>query len=696
MVFDWRSYPIKDGMIKGAFFISLVCSLTVLTQFSSAQDQLVDSSWHHLRNSGAPEWTEFADSVHNNFLTVAFNSEPNHTEKTLCLRQYDVKLNWRVLLNGRDLGGLVTDEKDLLAYFRIPPEILRSENTLEISTADKQTDDIKVGAIRLYPSTVSEVLSQAHITIDVIDSDTGEHLPSRITIVNGMGILQSASADSVGPFALRPGYLYTGVGKVRLGLPTGSYTFYATRGFEYGVDSVQVNLKPGDDVNRTLTIRREVSTKGWVSSDTHIHTFTWSRHGDASSADRVLTIAGEGIELPIITDHNLHVDLRPLAIQANLEKYFTLVMGNEVTTRVGHFNVFPVKGKTVIDHNAVNWNQLAKNMRISHPNITILNHARDIHLGFRPFDPSRHLASAGMRLDGWAFPANAMEIMNSGSQQTDQLQLTRDWFGMLNGGHFITAAGSSDSHDVSRFIVGQSRTYIRCNDDDPANIDVAKAIKNFGDGSAMVSFGLLTEIEINDAYGAGELAPASDAVKVSVKVSGPAWARASKVTLFANGKKIGEERIQDQRAAGLKWSGDWNITMPTHDIFLVAVAEGPGKYLPFWPIAKPFQPVSPVWDPSIFGISGAVWLDGDRNHKRNSARDYANTLYARARNDVSALIETLASYNESIAVQAAALLHQKGKNLNGAEIKNALKTASADTQLAFKAVTSELQEAKKD
>lgn len=696
MVFTTYRILKKIAMIKGAFFISLVSSLTVISPRTSAQQQIVDSSWHHLRNSGEPEWSEFSDSAGETSLAVTFSSAVNDSEKALSLRQYDVKLNWRVRLNGRDLGALVADEKDLVAYFRIPPGVLRIDNTLEISTQDKVTDDIKVGDIRIYDAQVDVVLSDAHVDVEIVDGDSGEHLPSRITITNGMGILQTVSVDSVARFAARPGYVYTSTGNLRLGLPAGTYTLYATRGFEYGVDSVRVTLKPGDETGHTLRIKREVSTQGWVSSDTHIHTFTWSRHGDASSADRVLTIAGEGIELPITTDHNLHVDLKPPAIEANVDRYFTLVTGNEVTTRVGHFNVFPIKRKTVIDHNAPNWNALAKNMRVSHPDVIILNHARDIHLGFRPFDPSRHLASAGLRLDGWTFPANAMEIMNSGSQQTDQLQLTRDWFGMLNGGHIITAVGSSDSHDVSRFIVGQARTYIRSNDDDPGNIDVSEAVKNFVDGNAMVSFGLLTEIEVNDAYGPGELAPGSDQFKVSVKVSGPAWARATKVILYANGKAIGEKSIDDRSVGGLKWSGDWNITMPTQDIFLVAVAEGPGIYLPFWPIAKPFQPVSPEWNPSIYGISGAVWLDADRNRKRNTARDYATALYSRSGTDLRALMESLSTYDESVSVQMAALLHQKGRNLSATEITNALKTASPQTQSAFGTVIKELEAAKKN
>ena len=97
----------------------------------------------------------------------------------------------------------------------------------------------------------------------------------------------------------------------------------------------------------------------------------------------------------------------------------------------------------------------------------ILNHPRDLHAGFRPFGPERHLALTGEDLDGWELPANAMEVVNSGAQQTDVMRLVRDWFGLLNRGRVLTPVGSSDSHDVSRYIVGQGRTYIRCKDDRP-------------------------------------------------------------------------------------------------------------------------------------------------------------------------------------------------------------------------------------
>ena len=92
------------------------------------------------------------------------------------------------------------------------------------------------------------------------------------------------------------------------------------------------------------------------------------------------------------------------------------------------------------------------------------------------------------------------------------MQTYRDWFGLLNRGVLMTPVGASDSHDVSRYIVGQARTYIRCNDDQPGEIDVAEAITSFLAGRVLVSCGLLVDITVNDKYGPGDLVQAGDAV----------------------------------------------------------------------------------------------------------------------------------------------------------------------------------------
>ena len=679
------------GMKKSAFLIVPVMWFLIAPP-GFGQVRMLDSGWHHLRNTGAREWSEFPAKAEASKLVLSFSAEHNSSVKTLSLRQYDVKLDWNVRLNNQSLGALVTDEKDLLSYVSIPAGMLKDQNTLEISSSDSQADDIRVGEIGLHDKSPDSLLSEGHISIAILDQETQEPLPARITIVNGRGILQTGSSNDDEPVAIRPGYAYTATGKLHLGLPQGTYTLYAGRGFEYGVDSARIEVTAGSRLEHNFNIKREVATTGWVSSDTHIHTFTWSRHGDATADERAITIAGEGIELPIMTDHNLHVDLKPFAVENQVVRYFTPVTGNEVTTPVGHFNIFPLSGDDqIINPKASDWETLEERLKSEKPRVVILNHARDIHANFRPNDPSKYLASAGLRRDGWGFFPNAMEVINSGSQQTDQQELMRDWFGILNHGHFITPVGSSDSHDVSRFIVGQARTYIRCSDDDPANIDVQEAVQNFLDGSVMVSFGLIAEIEINESYGPGELVPGSDEVKITVKVSGPSWTTAEKVALYANGKKIREEVITNGMAGGEKWTGDWHLTVPPHDIFLVAVAQGPAKPVPYWPIAKPYQPASPEWTPTVLGLTGAVWLDGDRNRKRNSAREYAETLVRESGTDINALIRGLATFDESVSVQAAALLHQNGKNLTGADITKALRNASPETRAAFERVIRDLQ-----
>lgn len=680
-------------MLKGAFFIFAVCMLAI-KDGAYAQLQTLDSAWHHIRNGSTREWSDFPAEAQMNKYVLDFPSGPHDEETTLVLRQYDVKGTWRVVLNGEHLGILHHDEKDLLRYFRVPPGALKANNQLEISSSDAQADDIKVGEVLFDARPLTKILAEAHVDFEIVDEESNERVPSRITIVNGRGILQEVAPAQAAPLAIRPGHVYTGNGEAILGLPAGTYTFYASRGFEYGVDTITAVLTPGGHLQHKFTLRREVSTSGWVSSDTHIHTFTWSRHGDATVAERVLTIAGEGLELPVMTDHNLHVDAKPFAIDQSVDRYFTPVIGNEVTTSVGHFNIFPASGQ-VANHRGKDWKTLSQQLGDKTSRAIILNHARDIHLGFRPFDPSLQIASAGTRLDGWDLPANAMEVINSGSQQTDQMQLTHDWFSMLNGGHIITPVGASDSHDVSRFIVGQARTYIRSDDEDPAGIDVTEAVKNFLEGNVMVSFGLLAEIEINDSYGPGELAPASDEVKIAVTVSGPAWAWAEKVSLYANGKKIRETSIVDKKAAGQKWTGVWNLTVPPHDIYLVAIAEGPGRNLAHWPIARPYQPTSPEWNPRVFGLSGAVWVDGDKNEKRDPAANYAQNLWRQSGGNVATLIQSLAAYDESISVQAAALLHKNRMNLKSPDMVKALRRASPETRSAFQTVIRDLDAANK-
>ncbi len=666
-------------------------AMCLLPTPSFAGPLVIDARLHHLRAGTVREWSDFPAEAEGPSFTATFTARANAGEQTLRLRQQDVKQTWKVLLNGKELGRLVTDENDTEIVLPVPASwLVDGKNTLVIEATGRVGDDIRVGEIVLDDRPIKEVLSDATVEVTVREEvRRGELIPvpCRITVLSARGALATTSTRSIDRLAVRPGVIYTTDGTAKFGLPAGDYTIHAGRGFAYGIDTARVSLKPGDTVRKEFIIRREVPTPGFIACDTHIHTLTHSGHGDSTDIERAITLAGEGVELPISTDHNVQIDSHTVAMKAGVRKYFTPVVGNEVTTSVGHFNVFPLPaGGPVPDFKVKDWKGIAASLGESKtPRAVILNHGRDLHAKFRPFGPERHIALTGESLDGWELPVNAMEVVNSGSQQTDVMRLVHDWFGLLNRGVLLTPVGSSDSHDVNRYVVGQGRTYIRSNSARPGEIDVNEAVKNFVDGRVMVSCGLLAEIVVDGKYGPGDLAPTKGDVVVSVRVLGPTWATADRVELYANGVKVHEAVIKDEGKAGEKWAGKWTLPRPTHDVHLVAVASGPGVDGLFWPIAKPYQPMSPVVRKRVIGLTGAVWIDGDGDSKRSSAHDYAKKLIADAGTDWRKAIMSLATYDEATASQVAASLRAAGVSPSDKDVRAAAKLAGEQVLRGFDA-----------
>ncbi|MEN3340390.1 MAG: hypothetical protein V7647_4066 [Acidobacteriota bacterium] len=628
-------------------------------QSTPPRDLVITARMHHLRSGAEREWAEFPANAEGRELALAFPARLNQAEQTLRLRHRDLKQPWLVLLNGTEIARLPPDEADMITYWTVPPGSLKDgRNELRIRcTGGDASDDVLIGQVTLVARPKAEMLSEATVDVSVTEAPDGRPVPSRITVVDQHGTLVSLGNASGPQQAVRPGVVYTGTGAVRLELPAGGYVIYAGRGFEYSVASVEVKLARGTSVSRRLTIRRDVDTAGWASMDTHVHTGAFARHGDAELDERLLTIAGEGVELPVSTEHNMRVDLEPRAQATRLRDYFTPILGTEVTTpSIGHFNVFPLPvAGAAIDPRVPDWSALRDAIaRAATGPVVVLNHALDLHGGFRPLGRPRHLSVTGEDLDGWRLPANAMEVVNSGAILSDGLSLPRDWMGLLNRGVILSPVGSSDSHDVSRYIVGQGRTYVRCDDRDPGRIDVSQAIEAVRAGRVMVSYGLLTEIDVA-GKGPGELARSAGGLDVRIRVMGPGWTRASRVALYVNGVKAREEAIAGGSRPGLKWQAMWRLPGPSHDVHLVAIATGPGVAAPYWPTAKPYQPSSSAFTPYVLGLSGAVFVDADGSGTFESAFEYARREVSAA-SDRRALITRLGAYDSAVAAQAASLL----------------------------------------
>jgi hypothetical protein len=198
---------------------------------------------------------------------------------------------------------------------------------------------------------------------------------------------------------------------------------------------------------------------------------------------------------------------------------------------------------------------------------------------------------------------------------------------------------------------------VRCDDRDPGRIDLPRVIEGVRRGEVMVSYGLLAEIEV-DGKGPGQLVDSKAALDVRVRVKGPGWTRAEHVALYVNGVKVREEKIGNGSNAGLKWEGTWRLPRPSHDVHLVAIAEGPGMSAPYWPTAKPYQPASIAFTPHVLGLSGAVFVDADGSGKFESAFEYAVREVSVAAG-MPALVTRLGAYDSAVATQAASLLRAK-------------------------------------
>ncbi|QDT26090.1 hypothetical protein Enr10x_13880 [Gimesia panareensis] len=668
-------------------FLTLFLWLAGAGLVSADEATLITSKLVHLRHSGEREWATFPEATPRSELSVQFEAKANEGEATLQLRQQDIKQGWNVELNGKVLGKLVRDENDQQLLLPVPAGLVKAgKNQLRVFQSGKLIpDDIRVGEIVLFPEPRQKVLSEATVSVSVVEGTSEKPVPCRITIVDQAGTLVVTSAESNSTQAVRTGVIYTSSGKSEFQLPAGTYTIYAGRGFEYGVAEKKISIKAGDKKQVPLKINREVDTSGYVSCDTHIHTFTHSGHGDCSMEERMMTLAGEQIEFPIATDHNKQINYDPLARKLHVRKYFTPVIGNEVTTKLGHFNVFPVQeGGPIPDYKLMSWEGIFKSI-FGTPNVkaVILNHARDIHSNYRPFGPKNHIGLTGENLKGWKLRANAMEIINSGATQTDVLQLYRDWFGELNREVMLTPVGCSDSHDVSRYIVGQGRTYIQADDQDPGKIDVPQTIQNFVDGKVLLSYGLFTRIKVNGQYGPGELVPATKQLDVTLTVSGPAWVKAERIDLYANGELIRSEEINSKPGGGVKWQGTWKLEPRSQDCHLVAIATGPGVSAPYWPMAQPYQPESSEYKSQVVGSTGAVWIDADGDGQRTPAVKYAERLVEEQGDELPELLKSLAKYDRAVILQAAGLLRQRGVTPFDPQLTKALKQAAEPVQLGF-------------
>jgi len=575
-------------MIRITFALVFAGVLGLALEPQRGEPTTLTADLHHLGDDRVPEWTDSSVEPEGTRLELAFDARAG-TAYTLELEQRDVhRSDWRIQVGDRTVATLERELETSIEYYAIPADaVVDGANRLAIVAGDGEDgyDDVVVGRARLYTGTVRDVFELGRFRVDVRERGSGVGLPTRLTVVAADGTFAPIWFGERPDTAIRDGIAYTLSGSFEADLPAGRYTVWASKGVEWSRARAELVVDRRGTDRLVLELERQVDTRGWIAADTHLHTYTFSGHGDSSVEERVVTLAAEGVELAIATDHNHQLDYAPYQRELDAGAWFTPVVGNEVTTSLGHFNAFPLDPDGALpDHRLADWVALVDDIRAKGAGVVILNHPRWPYENDSPFALFGLDPRSGER-DGPRFTFDCLELVNSTTRMADPLSILSDWFGVLNGGERVFAVGSSDSHTVAD-PVGQGRTYVRSSTDDAAAIDVAEACRSFRTGRISVSYGIVCDLAVVTAagrFGLGDLArlPAREGgARAVVRLRAPDWVRPRSARLFANGVEIARRAVP--RADG---PTDVELDFPLRlerDAHVVAAVLGDPVEEPFW------------------------------------------------------------------------------------------------------------------
>jgi hypothetical protein len=344
-------------------------------------------------------------------------------------------------------------------------------------------------------------------------------------------------------------FAWTGNGELERELVPGRYKLLVTSGIERNAKSFTVNLRAGQRQALEARLTRAIATPGWISGDLHLHQAP-SVDADISLPIRVISVAAEGVELAVATDHYVVTDLAPtvafLRARGALSSKLLTVPGTEVSTvgrRFGHFNVFPLTPeRNVVFDNTTPSELFADARRKSPGGVLQVNHPRwDEKLGYFTY-VALDENTGEPRRPGWDPNFDLLEVYNGddAKELKDVKKVFLDWIHLLGRGHRYVATGSSDSHNLAFLDPGLPRTMIRhgIGTSDATDVDVSPAsvLHALKAGRVTVTSGPILEATVN-GRGPGETATGvGKRARLEVRVQAAPWVDVASLSVLLGGQ----------------------------------------------------------------------------------------------------------------------------------------------------------------
>jgi hypothetical protein len=439
--------------------------------------------------------------------------------------------------------------------------------------ADETTDGIEVPGV---------LGSRLKVTVS---DKAGNSLPARLTLQPTEG------GDTISMLAWPPDREFP--------LQPGSYHIVASRGFEYEISLLEeLVISPGQTEVVALQLERSVDTPGSMSADFHIHSEN-SVDSFVPLPQRVRSIAAEGLEFIVATDHDFVTDYGPIIETEQLSSFLAATPGVEMSSvQAGHMNCWPMEVQASLSADgAFPWfglppGEIVEALRHDHPERVVqLNHPRfqdSSTFDLLQFNPQDGLAHASPEELG--FPADtdlndfnfdAIEVFN-GVGDEELFEQLEDWYALLNLGYVIAAAAGGDSHDLKAY-PGNPRNYLFVGEDDPSALtvemvnDAVRAQRVLVTSGPYVEAGLIDE-ETGAPSLPGELVSDEDGLlDLWVKIQAPTWMEVTQLTLIRNGNVEQVMEIDDPGDPLLRTVERLDVLLPVQadsDCWFVVLVNG--------------------------------------------------------------------------------------------------------------------------
>ncbi len=449
-----------------------------------------------------------------------------------------------------------------------------------------------------------------------VTSQGGQLVPARLTFLRQDGpptnILPAKFGEETYPLGAAL-VLFAGTGEGSGVLPRGTYDVIVTRGTEYERDSTVI-VAAESPLSLSFHLEHVVDSSGWLSSDGHLHA-EHSPDTSISEKDRVLTALADGLEVPILTEHDVTYGLdAATATIPGASKWVQFIVGSEVTTYVyGHFNAFPLTPRPHLpNHGGIEWfdtwaPDLFQAIRASepHPVVIQVNHPRGASIGayFSAVGLDRETGTIA-QWSNWSEDFEAIEVFNGGCSNGDTEPLL-DWFDFLNRGYRVSVSGGSDTH--SEHGIGFPRVYVPT-PHSPAEFDPQEIVQAYRGQRVFVSCGPFVRFEVGGIEPGGLLTEPGP-LSAFVEIQAPSWMSLLDFRIIRNGSVVFSLPASDwtPQEGAVRFSDFIDLPPSESDAWYVLEVRGQGDV---WPLygGSPYAITNPVYvDADASGAFEAPW-----------------------------------------------------------------------------------------